>query len=482
LLKLARNGLGLELRTLIGAARKKGAPVHKYGVRFGSNSHPRILDLSVTPLGENAVRERGAREKGPLHDPLFLVLFNDVTPQAIPDVKGGLSSNKTKAPNRLTQRETKRLKQEVVSAQDALRSAIESEDALKEEFQSANEEILSANEELQSTNEELETSKEELQSANEELNTLNVELRHKNSELQDLSNDISNLLNSTRIPVVMLDRTLRIRRLTPTADKLLKVRPSDIGRPLADIRPNIEAPELDQSIAKVFETLQPQEREVKDIDGHWHSLNILPYRTQDNKIDGVVLALQDIDAIKAANEQLKKSSEFFRGVLDTVRGPFLVLDRELRVVSANEHFLNVFQVAPAETVHRFIYDLGNGQWNIPKLRNLLERVLSQKEAVTDFEMAHDFESIGYKTMLLNARIISSTDDSQPMVLLAVDDITERKQAETELRESEKRYRELLNALPVAVTRPTRRAQSRSSTKRLRPLSAGVPKPGKTSGA
>ena len=140
-----------------------------------------------------------------------------------------------------------------------------------------------------------------MQSANEELHTLNAELHHKNSELQDLSNDVSNFLNSTRIPVVMLDRGLCIRRLTPTADKLLKVRSSDIGRPLADIRPNIEVPELEKSITKVLESLQPEEREVQDLQGHWHLLTILPYRTPEDKIDGVVLALHDIDAIKAAN-------------------------------------------------------------------------------------------------------------------------------------------------------------------------------------
>jgi two-component system CheB/CheR fusion protein len=121
----------------------------------------------------------------------------------------------------------------------------------------------------------------------------------------------------------MLDRGLCIRRLTPTADKLLKALPSDIGRPLADIRPNIEAPELEQSVAKVLESLQPSEREVRDLQGHWHSLNILPYRTQDDKIDGVVLARQDIYVIKAANEQLRRSSEFSEMSSNTVRGPLL---------------------------------------------------------------------------------------------------------------------------------------------------------------
>jgi two-component system, chemotaxis family, CheB/CheR fusion protein len=249
-----------------------------------------------------------------------------------PSQDGRSPRRKETAANLADQQKLKRLRQEVTGAQNALRSAVESEDALKDEFQSANEEILSANEELQSANEELETSKEELQSANEELHTLNTELSSKNSELHDLSNDIANLLNSTRIPVAMLDRALCIRRLTPTANKLLKVLPSDTGRPLADIRANVEAPQLEYWAAEVLDSLQPMEYEVQDPQGNWHSL----YRTQDNKIDGVVLTLQDISALKAANEQLKRSAEFFCDIIDTVREPLLVLDSELRVVSANK--------------------------------------------------------------------------------------------------------------------------------------------------
>jgi two-component system CheB/CheR fusion protein len=434
LLKLAQNGLAVELRTLIAAAGKRGAPAKKYGVRFEGNGHPRTLDLSVTPLGD-------AQEKGAKDNRFFLVLFDDVTQQATLGPKDAATLKREGAASaRKNGQEARRFQQEAIDARSALRSAIESEDALKEEFQSTNEEILSANEELQSTNEELETAKEELQSTNEELNTLNFELRSKNEELHELSNDITNFLNSARIPIVMLDRGLRIRRLTPTADKLLKIRPSDVGRPLADIRPNIEAPELEQLAAKVLETLQPEELEVCDLQGHWHSLNILPYRTQDNRIDGVVLALQDIDGLKAAAEQSKKAAEFFQGVVGTVRGPLLVLDQELRIFSANDTFLRTFQVSSEETVHRFVYDLGNGQWNIPRLRELLQQVLSSGEAVADFEIKHQFESIGRKTMMLNANIITTPNDGKTMLLLAIDDITERKQAEEQLRISEERFR------------------------------------------
>lgn len=425
-LKLARNGLALELRSLINAAQKKGAPVKKDSIPFDGKGDRRILNISVSPLGKksSAVQERH-----------FLILFEDVTSRSISGSKD-VSQGKVKAGAEI-RHEFKRLKQELAGAQDALRAAIESEDALKEEFQSANEEILSANEELQSTNEELETSKEELQSANEELNTLNEELRHKNTDLHDLNNDLSNFLNSARIPIVMLDRNLRIRRLTPNVDKLLKAAPSDIGRPISDIRLNIKVSDLEAMIMKVLDGLQPSERDVQDLEDRWHSLHILPYKTLDNKIDGVVLVLLDIDAIKSANEQLRKSTEFFRGIINTVREPLLVLDSTFRVIAVNESFLRTFSTSLEQTVNKFLYRIGNEQWNITKLRVMLEQVLPKQQAVTNFEVEHEFENIGHRKMLLNAQILSQTNNRESMILLAIEDITERKLAEAALIKSEK---------------------------------------------
>lgn len=447
-LKLARNGLAMELRALIAAAAKKGVPATKDGVPFHENGHKRVLNLSVTPLAE-----KGAAEKRARYRDFFLILFSDITPQWTPpiDVASARQSNGRGQGGQ----EAKRLKHELEGTRDALRSAIESEDSLREEFQSANEEILSANEELQSTNEELETSKEELQSANEELGTLNAELRTKNSELHELSNDISNLLNSTRLPVVMLDRQLCIRRVTPAASSLFKVRPADLGRPFTDIKHSIQPSDLtsldlDAEIGKVLETLQPFEREVRDLEGRWHALSVLPYRTQDNMIDGVVLTLQDIDAIKSARDQLARSAGFFRGISNTVREPLLVLDAQLRVLSANESFLSTFKVSMEQTVNNLLYDLGNGQWQIPALRKLLERVLPEAHTVTDFEVGHDFENIGHRRMLLNAQRLVQPDQSPPMILLALEDATERTQILETLRASEERFRTLFNLVPVAV--------------------------------
>ncbi|HEY6967584.1 MAG TPA: PAS domain-containing protein, partial [Candidatus Angelobacter sp.] len=436
LLKLAQNGLAIELRSLVNAARKKHAPVKKEGVSFQSNGRKRIVNISVSPLGGKSA---SANERH------YLILFEDVTSYGTARSKDGppdggrrakLTGRKEKA-GAEGNRDSKRLKQQLAATQDALRAAIDSEQAAKEEFQSANEEILSANEELQSTNEELETSKEELQSTNEELNTLNDELRHKNTELNDLSNALLNFVNSTKLPVVMLDRTLRIRRLTPTADKLLAAAPSDVGRPISDLRLNIKMSDLELTMNNVLASLRPVKREVQDQQDRWHSLTILPYRTLDNVIDGVVLVLQDIDEIKAASEQMKRSNEFFSGIINTVRQPLLVLDSDLRVITVNDSFLHTFQVLRGQTENKFLYRLGDEQWNIPRLRALLEQILPKDQAVVDFEVEHDFVNIGYRKMVLNARRLFQASNREPMILLAIEDATGRSRAEAALIKSER---------------------------------------------
>lgn len=425
ILKLARNGLAMELRALISAAAKKRALVKKDGVTFENHDHRKLLNLSVAPLGDKTTH----------NERFFLVLFDEVADHDI--AAPAKTRGAARKENAAKKNELRRLKEELTRTQDALRAAIESEDGLKEEFQTANEEILSANEELQSTNEELETSKEELQSANEELNTLNDELRHKNNELHELSNDISNLLNSTRIPVVMLDRRLRIRRITPNADMLLKIAPSDIGRSISDIRLNIRAPDLEAMITKVLETLQPIQRDVQNTEDCWFSLHILPYRTVDDQIDGVVLTMQNIDAIKTAGEQVRKSGELFYSIINTVTQPLLLLDRDLRISTVNSAFLRTFKVSREQTTNRFLYRIGNEQWNIPTLRALLEEILSKDQALKDFEMEHDFEHIGRKKMVLNARMLVQMTGREPMILLAIEDVTQRRLSEAALIKSEK---------------------------------------------
>ncbi len=198
-----------------------------------------------------------------------------------------------------------------------MQSLLEQQDAANEELRSANEETLSSNEELQSTNEELETAKEELQSTNEELTTVNEQLHNRNSDLTLLNNDLSNLLASMAIPMVMVGPDLRIRRYTDAARRAFNLRANDIGRPLTDLKSNIEIADLDDLIYEVINQVQLREREVRDLEGRWHRLRIHPYRTADHKIEGAVILLIDIDDIKKSAEAIRESEARFRLLADT---------------------------------------------------------------------------------------------------------------------------------------------------------------------
>jgi len=175
-----------------------------------------------------------------------------------------------------------------------------------EELKSANEELQSTNEELQSTNEELTTSKEEMQSLNEELQTVNAELQSKLDELSATNNDMKNLLNSTDIATVFLDDRLHVRRFTNQATRIFKLIPGDVGRPLSDIVNDLDYPELQKDAQEVLQTLVFSEKQVTSRDDRWYIVKILPYRTLENVIDGVVITFIDISEAKHLEAELRK--------------------------------------------------------------------------------------------------------------------------------------------------------------------------------
>lgn len=309
----------------------------------------------------------------------------------------------------------------------------EDDQAKEEELRSALEEIQSANEELQSSNEELETFKEELQATNEELITLNDELNNRNAELAKLSSDVFNLFNSTRIPVIMVGRDLCIQRFTPMAQKVWNLIPSDIGRKLTDINPNIKAPHLEEMFFDAIDHLKTTVKEIQDKEGRWYSMTVNPYKTIDNKIDGAVIALVDIHPIKIAQEKCAAVAEYFENVVGAVPEALIVLDKDLRVQTANKSFYKQFKVTPKQTHGQLIYDLGNRQWDIPVLRKVLKEVFSKKTPVVDYEISHKFPLVGKKVLLLNATSIVENLAGERLILVGMKDVTERKAAEDALR-------------------------------------------------
>jgi len=205
---------------------------------------------------------------------------------------------------------------------------------------------------------------------------------------------------------------------------------TDIGRPITDLKPNIEIPNLEGLVAEAVQSMTVKELEVQDRFGHWYLLRIRPYKTLENVIEGAVLVLMDIDALKMEMKELHLYAE---SIVQTVRQPLMVLDSDLRVVTTNSAFYETFKVTREDTERQFIYSLGDGQWNIPALRELLERVLPAQTAFEGFEVKHKFPEIGERTMLLNGRQIRTRQGGAPLILLAIEDITDEKQAEAALR-------------------------------------------------
>ncbi|MBN3905980.1 MAG: PAS domain-containing protein [Nostoc sp. NMS1] len=422
LFQMVRQGLLVELRATIYQAQRQKILVRKQGLRIEEGNLSKIINLEVIPFQPSTDEEF-----------YFLVLFEEAPPTV--NNFSALNPESQEQPD--LEREIVRLRLELANAnqeraatQDYLQAVIQEQEHINQDLKVANEEILSSNEELQSTNEELETAKEEIQATNEELNTTNEELRSRNLELHQLNNDLTNLLASINIPILILTSDLRVRRFTPMAQRLFNLIPADAGRPLSDIRANLNIPDLEPLILEVLDTLSIKELEVQTLGGHWYNLRIRPYRTTENQIDGVVLVLIDIDVLKRSAATLEEARNYAEAIVETVQVPLIVLNSDFRVNKANHSFYETFQVSPSETAQSLIFELGNGQWNLPGLRSLLEDILANDTTIQNLEVEHRFEQIGLKTMLLNGWKIIQQGEAQ-RILLTIEDISDRKQFDLE---------------------------------------------------
>lgn len=429
LLAMARLGLSAKLHAIIREAMigSKRATA-KVSLRRGDATRTVILTAEPLP----AASHDGDR---------ILVSFEEAS--AAP------------APSRTTQRDKAaageyELQEELKAVRAELQNTIEHLETANEELKAANEEAISMNEELQSTNEELETSKEELQSFNEELNTVNSQLQHKIVEQDATNDDLSNLLAGSEIATLFLDTSFRIKWYSPATKELFDLVSSDIGRPVTHFARKFADENLLPNAETVLKKLTTIEVEVAADSGRWYLRRMLPYRTRDHRIAGVVVTFSDITERKRAADAVNEARIYAETVVATMRQPLLVLDGDLRIQSANTAFYAHFRVRRQDAEGTPISELGNGQWDIPRLRALLHEVLSENKEFNDFEMEHDFREIGPRSMLLDARKLKRGSGRDELILLAIEDITERRKSEKVIRQSEQRLKDLIEALPGAV--------------------------------
>ena len=423
LLKLAREGLVAGLGQAIQTARNSNVAAGADAFRIEEGGRLQGVAIKVIPFG-------GPPASGERY---FLVLFEDAEPDS--------SRSAVRLPAIEDHGDSLQLRRELVATKDSLQSIVE-------DNASTLEELRAANEEAQAGNEELETAQEELESANEELNTLNEELKVGNLEFSKVNRDLANLLESISIPLVMVGRDLRIRRFTRAMEPMLNLIASDVGRSITDLQPQIELPDLRRLLLDAMEGGDRKPRDIRDAHGHWYSLHILPSVGADDKTDGAVLMLIDIDAAK-------RGLDFAEAIVETVREPLVILSQNLQVMKANKTFYETFHAVRGETEGRLIYDLGNGQWNIPKLRELLENILPAHSTFRDFEVTHDFEHVGRKVMLLNASEIFNPNAQARTILLAIEDVTDRKLAEEALRSTNAELQHFAYALTHDLQEPLR---------------------------
>ncbi|MDP2884677.1 MAG: chemotaxis protein CheB [Ignavibacteria bacterium] len=403
IVEMSLEGLQLELRTAIHNAAMKKTRVTCKDLPVKTDGGIRGVNLTVNPLTEPEAIPG-----------LLIVSFQEAEPQP----QGKTTRAKRPAGSGSSER-VEKLKQELVYAKENLQATIE-------ELQAANEELKSTNEEFQSTNEELQSTNEELQSLNEELVTVNAELQAKIEQLAEMQNDMKNLLDNTNIGTIFLDENLAIKWFNRDAATVFRLAATDTGRPLSDIKSNIEGEDLIVEARAVLDSLVPREKQVRKTGNEWCLVRIVPYRTLDNVIEGIVLTFTDITGLKRTEKVCQEAREYAESIVDTIREPLIVLNGDLKVVSASRSFYRYFHVTPEETVGSSLYNLADRQWDIPRLRELLETILPKNTSFDDFEMEHTFRVIGRREMVLNARRISGNTGETQLILLAMEDVTDRR--------------------------------------------------------
>jgi two-component system CheB/CheR fusion protein len=429
---MLREGLRRDLPLAFQKASKNYEPVVLRNIKVENYGKNQYVDVTIQQI------EKPDAIKGKI-----VIVFNDV-PET---VDSGATNSKTSQNSSLRNKE---LENELRQSLQDLQTIREEMQTSQEELKSTNEELQSTNEELQSTNEELTTSKEEMQSLNEELQTVNIELQSKVTDYVQANNDMKNLLNSTDIATLFLDKELNIRRFTDPITNIFKVRNTDIGRPFTDLVTDLQYPEIGQNARQVIKNLIYIEKSTATTDGRWFDIKIMPYRTLDDHIDGLVLTFNDVTKfkkmeieLKETNEKLQKSKETrYRKLFETAKDGILILDAKTgQITDVNPFLEKLLGYSREQFIEKAIWDIGLFKDMVANVDKFKE--LQQKEFIR-------YDDLPMKTIdgkKINVEIISNVYEieNQKVVQCLVRDITKRKQAEEKLAISETRYRSLFES-------------------------------------
>jgi two-component system CheB/CheR fusion protein len=389
--KMARE----ELKYIIGNAMHqsfvKKTKVMYTDIKLQDKGKTQVIDIVVDYLNDAQFQD------------LLMVIFTD---------KGPAKKRKTVS-KAAASGDVEELEKELVYTKQQLNTTIEQMETSLEELKSTNEELQSTNEELQSTNEEALTTKEEMQSLNEELMTINLQYQNKAEELTRLNNDMKNLLDNTEIGTIFLDNQLTILRFTPQVTKLFNVIPSDVGRSITHIASNFDYPSIENAILEVIERLSGKELEIKTRKEEWYNLRIMPYRTMDNFISGAVLTFTKITPVKALEDKLNTLSSYVQSTVDILPDAAVILDKDRKVMVANQTFLKTFNLREFEIKEQFFMEIVHNRWNTDKLDRLLLKATENEEVY----MQHDFQGVGLKKIIVNVRYLSKSKEHTAMIIV-----------------------------------------------------------------
>ena len=409
ILKMARGGLAAPLRIALAEARRTSTPVRKENLRVEGNGQ--ACNLVVLPV---KTKDGG--------DGAFVVLFEEC-PRSAQAPGGGRPGGRATGSQGAWRRA---LEDDLSATKEYVAVLLEEQGRTTDALASANDELISGNEELQSLNEELETAKEELQATNEELTTVNDELNGRNRDLQEANADILNLLDAVELPILMLDAKRRIQRFTPLASTVMGLTPDDVGRRVTEVALPILAPDLEQWIAKAMREAVLVEAEVQDRADRWHRLQVRPRRGPDGKIDGAIVSLADIDALRHEVVDARVARDYARSIVEAVQVPLLVLDAGLHVLTANAAYHGAFPEVPSQIEGRSFFELAAGQWDTTELHQAVGGILGDTGSFQGLELERDVPGAGRRATSVSGCAVPSLA-GEAMLLLSIEDVTERRQ-------------------------------------------------------